>query len=502
MNEKTAPELPKGWVWTKVRDVCDLINGRVFKPSEWSSKGLPIIRIQNLNNINADFNYCDFEVEDKYFVNNEQLLFAWSGTPGTSFGAHIWDRGKAVLNQHIFKVEINEKHLNKSFFMHLINNNIDEYIRKAHGTAGLAHITKNKFKNSIVAIPPLPEQRRIVTRIEELFTQLDAGVGALTKAKAQLTRYRQSVLKSACEGRLVPTEAELARAEGRDYEPADMLLEHIGKERRKQWEAEKKRKGKKSAKYKEPAAPDVSGLPELPEGWCWGSIAQICQHIIDCLHSTPKFIQDGKYCIDTNCIYQGKIIFEKSRFVSEETYYDRVSRMTPQVDDILFAREGTIGTAVIVPPNIELCLGQRMMMFRAANGIIPLYFMWGIQSQIFEKQWKGKVTGSTVPHVNIGDLKLMALSLPPTLEQHRIVAEIERRLSVADEIEKTIDQSLKQAERLRQSILKRAFEGKLVPQDPNDEPASVLLEQILLQKEINEKNSKAKRRKTRGQKTR
>lgn len=137
MIEGGLHELPRGWVWTKVGKICDLINGHAFKPNEWSSQGLPIIRIQNLNNLNKDFNYCDFEVEEKYFVNNGQLLFAWSGTPGTSFGAHIWNRGKAVLNQHIFKIEINESCINKIFFMHMINRNIGEYIRKAHGTAGL-----------------------------------------------------------------------------------------------------------------------------------------------------------------------------------------------------------------------------------------------------------------------------------------------------------------------------------------------------------------------------
>ena len=112
--------------------------------------------------------------------------------------------------------------------------------------------------------------------------------------------------------------------------------------------------------------------------------------------------------------------------------------MVPLANDILFAREGTIGTAVIVPPNTELCLGQRMMMFRAANGVSSSYFMWTLQSQIFENKWKAKVSGSTVPHINIGDIKMMALPLPPTLEQRRIVAEVERRLSIADGVEKTV----------------------------------------------------------------
>ena len=114
-------------------------------------------------------------------------------------------------------------------------------------------------------LPPLPEQRRIVAEIEKQFTRLDASVAALKRTQANLKRYRASVLKAACEGTLVPTEAELARAEGRDYEPADRLLDRILAERRARWESQDKRRGQ----YKEPAAPDTSDLPELPEGWVW-----------------------------------------------------------------------------------------------------------------------------------------------------------------------------------------------------------------------------------------
>ena len=163
-TKEDLDNLPQGWSWTKIKDICDLINGRAFKVEEWSSSGLPIIRIQNLNNHDAKFNYYNFNVGDKYIVEHGQLLFAWSGTPGTSFGAHIWNKGKGVLNQHIFKIDTNENYLNKTYFMHLINYNVSQYIKKAHGTAGLAHITKNKFENSFIPFPPLFEQHRIVTR--------------------------------------------------------------------------------------------------------------------------------------------------------------------------------------------------------------------------------------------------------------------------------------------------------------------------------------------------
>jgi len=219
---------------------------------------------------------------------------------------------------------------------------------------------------------------------------------------------------------------------------------------------------------------------------------------VDCLHSTPKFTSQGKYCVDTTCIDPGKIIFEKARFVSEETYEDRVRRLVPKANDILFAREGTIGTAAIVPKDVELCLGQRMMMFRAVSEVLPEYFMYSILSPVFERQWKPKIVGTTAPHVNIGDLVLMSLPLPPLSEQHFIVSEIERRFSVADNTEVTLESNLKRAARLRQSILKKALRGQLVPQDPNDEPASHLLERIRAERTKQVDKNNLKNRQVRG----
>ena len=122
-----------------------------------------------------------------------------------------------------------------------------------------------------IDLPPLPEQRRIVAEIEKQFTRLDASVAALRRTQANLKRYRASTLRAACSGELAPTEAELARAEGREYEPADVLLERILAERRAHWESQEKRRGR----YKDPAAPDTSDLPSLPEGWVWATLPQL-----------------------------------------------------------------------------------------------------------------------------------------------------------------------------------------------------------------------------------
>ena len=269
--------IPPGWALARVDELVTLVNGFAFKPTHWKGTGLPIVRIQNLNDPEAEFNFCPDNIPEKFHIKSGDLLFAWSGTPGTSFGAHIWHGDVALLNQHIFNVIFDRRRIDSRFLRLAINHNLAEYIRQAHGGAGLAHITKGRFEASQLLLAPLNEQRRIVAKIEELFSELDAGVAALERAKANLKRYRASVLKAAVDGSLT---AEW-RAKHPEIEPASKLLERILAERRRKWEADQLAKFKAAgkeppknwrAKYAEPSPPDTSNLPELPESWCWATL--------------------------------------------------------------------------------------------------------------------------------------------------------------------------------------------------------------------------------------
>lgn len=355
------------------------------------------------------------------------------------------------------------------------------HLEELAGGTTFKEISKATLKTLFVPIAPTAEQRRIVEAIEQQFTRLDAGVAALKRVQAALKRYRAAVLKAAVEGKLTTA----WRAEHPNIEPASDLLQRILAERRAKWEADMRAKDKDPAniRYDVPEAPDAANLPELPEGWCWATTDQISESIVDCPHTTPKFQHSGYLCIDTNCIKPGQIIFERARYVDRQTYAERTSRMIPQKDDVMFSREGTIGVAVKIPANIELCLGQRMMLFRPASCVLASYLESSLNSPVFREQYVPAITGTTSPHVNIRDIRAFAVPLPPVIEQEQIVAEVEERLSIVSELEATIEANLKRAARLRQSILERAFVGKLVPQCPNDEPASVLLGRIREQRE-------------------
>ncbi len=155
----TWPEVPIG-------QLCELVNGRAFKPSDWTGDGLPIVRIQNLNDHGAPFNRFNGEVRDRFLIDSGELLFSWSGTPGTSFGAFFWRRGRAVLNQHIFRVLVREG-VDANYFRYAINARIDRIIDQAHGGVGLQHITKDKLEATPLPLPPLLEQRRIADILDK-----------------------------------------------------------------------------------------------------------------------------------------------------------------------------------------------------------------------------------------------------------------------------------------------------------------------------------------------
>ncbi len=161
------------WSTKPIGELCDLINGRAFKPSDWGTEGLPIVRIQNLNDHNKPFNNYSGTYSEKHFIDDGEILLSWSGTPGTSFGCFRWLRGPGLLNQHIFKVRVAEDEMDGDFFIYAVNSRLDEMIRQAHGGVGLRHITKTKLEAIHLPVPKIDEQRRIVARIKECMERVE-----------------------------------------------------------------------------------------------------------------------------------------------------------------------------------------------------------------------------------------------------------------------------------------------------------------------------------------
>ena len=372
----------------------------------------------------------------------------------------------------------------------------DYLATNASGVGGsLMRVRDATFANYPVPLPPLPEQHRIVAEIEKQFTRLDASVAALKRVQANLKRYRASVLKAACEGKLVPTEAELAYAEGHDYEPANQLLERILSERRAHWESREKRRGR----YKEPSYPDTSALSELPKGWVWATLSQISD--LKGGATKGRRFRAGESLTEVPYLRVANVqrgYLDLSELKTIEVTQEVADQLALVPGDILFTEGGDrdkLGRGWVWKGELDGCIHQNHI-FRSRlllTEMHPEFVSWWGNSfgQTFFEH-SGKQT-TNLASINLSVLSSFPVPLPPLAEQRRIVAEVERRLSVIQQAEATVEANLTRAERLRQSILKQAFSGKLVPQDRNDEPASALLERIRVEREASHADAKNSR---------
>jgi type I restriction enzyme S subunit len=177
--------IPVEWEAKNLGSFLDAINGRAFKPSEWAPEGLPIIRIENLNNQTTPFNYCNFDVAEKYRVKDNDILISWSGTPGTSFGVFVWRRGDAVLNQHIFNIILDEAIIDKGYFVHAYDSIIQKMINESHGSGGLQHIKRGEFLAMLIPLPTLLDEQQNIAKC------LDAHDTFVKNTKSRLSKLRR-----------------------------------------------------------------------------------------------------------------------------------------------------------------------------------------------------------------------------------------------------------------------------------------------------------------------
>ena len=367
-------------------------------------------------------------------------------------------------------------------------------------------VNRNKLSQFNLYVPPHNEQKRIVAKIEELFSKLDAGIAALERVQANLKRYRAAVLKAAVEGKLT----EEWRKQNPNTEPASKLLQRILKERRQKWESEQLEKYQKSgktppkdwqSKYKEPSAPDTANLPSLPDGWCWARCEQVCEFITKGTTPSANKLNSEKSTIPfvkvNNLTFSGYLDFDSNpTFIDVETHTGFLERSILYPDDVLMNIVGPpLGKVSIVPKTFpEWNMNQAIAVYRTIDGLERRYLALCVMTDsiLF---WALSRTKTTVGQVNL-TLEIcrdLPIPLPPIQEQLQIVSEVDKLLSETEFTRTITTNSIIRASSLRQSILKQAFLGKLVPQDPNDEPASVLLQRIQAEKANTIKAKPAKR---------
>jgi type I restriction enzyme S subunit len=420
-EEIESSSLPNGWEIASLNDIADVIMGQSPPSATYNGNGIGLPFFQG----KAEFTELHPVAEkwcskpNKVAIGNDILLSVRAPVGATN----IADR-ECCIGRGLAAVRYRHDHIFIYYYLRSIERKLDE---KGTGTTFRA-ISGEVIRNTTLFLPPLPEQQRIVAKIEELFSDLDKGIENLKAAQQQLKVYRQAVLKWAFEGKMTNKNV-------------------------------------------------VDGA--LPKGWKWAKLGEVCTNVE--YGSAAKSRETGKVpVLRMGNIQSGKFDWHDLVYTDDDV---EINKYLLKENDVLFNRTNSpewVGkTAMYKGERPAIFAGYLIRINRIEALIDASYLTYYLNSHIARKYGNSvKSFGVNQANINGTKLKSYPLPLPFLSEQKAIVAEIESRLSVCDKVEETIEQSLKQAEALRQSFLKKAFEGKLVPQDPNDEPASELLERI------------------------
>lgn len=504
IEKGTHPQLviADDWERVELKYIATVQNGFAFSSKLFNNnEGLPLIRIRDIFSSETQ-NLYSGEYKDEFLVSKGDILIGMDG----DFKVSKWPGKKGLLNQRVCRILFNSNNYEKDFLFLCIQ----PYLNAIHSETSavtVKHLSSRTINNIPFPLPPLVEQKAIVKKIEALFSSLDSGIADLKKAQDQLVIYRQAVLKKAFEGELTKE----WREKQTNLPSADELLELIKKERQKhyetqvanwkeaieEWEKNNKTSKKpsrisKPKKFPEVKFEEVENYDSIPNSWFWTRFGTITYKIGDIDHKMPKTVEKGMPYVSTGNIGKdGKIDFDNAKQISREDFDRLALKIKPEKGDIIFPRYGTIGRNILIDYDKEFLVSYSCAIIKNITKIMDEKFtLYYSLSPVIKREINRYVVETTQANIGIASIENFVYPLCSKQEQHQIVREIESRLSVCDNVEKSIKESLQKAQALRQSILKKAFEGKLLNEDeiakckahPEYEPASVLLERIMEEK--------------------
>ena len=411
-------KLPHGWVECELKDIGEIVTGSTpsTKHPEYYGDDYPFYKPTDLN-----YGYFVETAKDTISTKGYEISrkLPAKSVLVTCIGATIGKTGlirnEGICNQQINAVLPN-KHISSEFvYFYAISSKIQNQIKINASATTLPILNKSGFEKLMFLLPPLNEQKRIVEKIEEEFGKIDDGVEKLKLAQEQIKQYRQSVLNQQFK-----------------IKHAETL-----------------------------------------------TLNDVTTKINDGTHKTPIYVNVGIPFISVKDIKNKQIYFDNCKFITKEEHEVLYKRCNPEKGDVLITKSGTIGRTAVVDTDIIFDLFVSVALLKPQREKITSEFlMYTLDNYISHIDVKQDVKGGLIKNLHIEDIKKIKINLPTLDEQKQIVKEIEKRFEVADEVERVIAENLEKAEQLKQSILKKAFEGRLVPQDPTDQPASELLAQI------------------------
>ena len=497
-------DLPMGWERTNLGRILSIISGEAFKKKDYTNSGVKLLQIANVSFGEIVWEQQNFLPEDiayqfpEIILKENDVVIALNRPiiGGRLKIARLKRQDTpSILYQRVGCFKSIDNDLTKYFFLYGQSHVFLKYIQENLQGSDQPYINTSCLPKLTIPIPPLNEQRRIVEKVEALMARSRKAKEALDAIPKLIEQFRQSVLAAAFRGDLTAD----WREQNPNIEDASVLLERIRKERREKWEqteSEKMRaKGKEpltdewKKKYKEPEAVDDSDLPEIPEGWCWLSVDACTSMLTDGEHSTPERSDQGVYLLSARNVLNGELSLEKVDYIPEHIHQQLEKRLKVQSGDVLLSCSGSVGRSCIVPENLRFSLVRSVAVLRTLLDMGE-YISLAIRSPFLQSQIEEQKTQTAQANIFQGRIKVLALPIAPFDEQKLIIKRINEALQSIRFLEDQFIDLKSAFQSLNQSILSKAFRGELVEQDPNDEPASVLLERI--QKEREKEKAKVK----------
>ena len=373
----------------RLGDVATYINGYAFKPEDRGEEGLPIIRIQDLTGNAHDLGFYNGEYPKKVEINDGDILISWSA----SLGVYIWSEGKALLNQHIFKVVFDKVAIDKNYFVYAVRRKLVEMGMKTHG-ATMKHIVKKDFDATLIPYPTLDKQAEIAVNLNK--------VSSIIEAREQELQLLDNLIKA-------------------------RFVEMFG----------------------DPVANDM--------GWNTLHLENACKSIVDCPHSTPSYTNEdtGFMCIRTSIVKKNKILWNDIEYISEDEFVKRIQRKKPEVGDIVYTREGAIlGIAAIIDRDCNVALGQRSMLLSPDIDKCTSEFVCvAMNSDSFLDNVLKGVSGSASPHINVGNIKAFRMIMPPIELQKQFSNFVKQ----VDKSKVKVQKALDETQKLFDSLMQQYF---------------------------------------------
>lgn len=490
-------DLPKGWILTELcnlssnpkQGIVDGPFGSNLKASEYVDEGIPIIRLQNIDrNIFIEKN-IKFITPDKaeelsrHSFQKGDIVVSKLGIPVGKACVVPDSLSEGIIVADVVRVRIDENSLFKKFIAYAINSpfSISQINMEVKGSTrprvNLIHIRSLK-----IPLAPTIEQRRIVEKLEKLLGKVDACQKRLERIPLILKRFRQAVLAAACSGRLTAD----WREENPDVETASELFNRIQIEKQRKYEEScreavlnGKRKPKNSDSNKK-SRNIIGDLPDIPKTWSYFRLEDISHLITDGTHRTPEYVSTGLPFLSVKNVRPFLIRDSDIKFITQQEHEEINARCNPEKGDILYTKVGaTFGFAAENKLEYPFSIFVSLALIKPVTPFFTSQYAEVVMnSEIIFSQARERVSGIGTPDLHLIEIRDFRAPFPPLEEQQEIVRRVDALFKVADQIEARYNKAKAYVDKLAQSILAKAFRGELVPQDPRDEPASVLLERI------------------------